>query len=274
MEDLKKTIISCSSRDLEQRKNWYSPAAEAYNKVRPRYPQDLIQQVVEVAQLSTDSKILEVGCGPATATVAIAPLGCSTICLEPNPDFFRLAKQNCQQYPNVEIQNTSFEEWTLLAEKFDAALAASSFHWISPDVGYPKAAKALKESGYLILLWNKELQPCYEVYHCLSEVYQVHAPSLDRYQDRETQEEILRGLGKMAIDSGQFKDLVSEQVVSEVIYTVDEYLMLLNTYSPYLELESKSKDALFAELRQRIEENFGGNLQLSYISAVHIAQKC
>lgn len=41
MKDLKQTIISYSSRDLEQRKNWYSPAAEAYNKARPRYPQDL-----------------------------------------------------------------------------------------------------------------------------------------------------------------------------------------------------------------------------------------
>jgi tRNA G46 methylase TrmB len=92
MKDLKQTIINYSSTDLEQRKNWYSPAAEAYNKARPRYPQELIKQVVEIAQLSTNSKILEVGCGPGTATVGIAPLGCSIICLEPNPDFFHLAQ--------------------------------------------------------------------------------------------------------------------------------------------------------------------------------------
>ncbi|GAB1539831.1 class I SAM-dependent methyltransferase [Scytonema sp. NUACC21] len=273
MENLKQTIISYSSRDLEQRKNWYSPAAEAYNKVRPRYPKDLIQQVVEVAQLSTRSKILEVGCGPGTATVAFAQLGCSTICLEPNPNFFRLAQQNCQPYPNVEIQNTSFEEWTLEAEKFDAVLAASSFHWISPEVGYPKAVNVLKERGYLILLWNTELQPCYEVYQRLSEIYQLHAPSLDRYEDRETQEEILRGLGNMVIGSGHFKDLTSGQVVSEVSYTVDEYLMLLNTYSPYLKLDTQTKNALFAGLRDRIEHEFGGSLLLSFISAFHIAQK-
>jgi SAM-dependent methyltransferase len=178
MDDLKQTIISYSSRDLEQRKNWYSPAAEAYNKARPRYPDALIQQVVEVAQLGADSNILEVGCGPATATVAFAPLGCSMVCLEPNPDFFRLAQQNCQAYPQVEIQNTSFEEWTPAVEKFDAVLAASSFHWISPEVGYPKAAHALKENGSLILLWNKELQPSYEVYQSLSKIYRQYAPQL------------------------------------------------------------------------------------------------
>jgi SAM-dependent methyltransferase len=269
MDDLKQTIISYSRRDLEQRKNWYSPAAEAYNKARPRYPEALIQRVVEVAQLGADSKILEVGCGPATATVAFDPLGCSMVCLEPNPDFFRLAQQNCKAYPKVEIQKTSFEEWTPGVEKFDAVLAASSFHWISPEVGYPKAAHALKENGSLILLWNKELQPSYEVYQSLSKIYQQYAPSLDRYEDRETQEEILRGLGQMALDSGQFKNLVAGTMVSEVTYSTDEYLMLLNTYSPYLKLDPQHKDALFAGLRNGIEHDFGGSLQLSYISAFH-----
>ncbi|BAY10318.1 class I SAM-dependent methyltransferase [Calothrix sp. NIES-2098] len=273
MEDLKQTIISYSSRDLEQRKNWYSPAAEAYNKVRPRYPQDLINQVVEIAQLSSNSKILEVGCGPATATTAFAKLGCSMICLEPNPDFFQLAQQNCQHYSHVQIQNTSFEEWVLDALEFDAVLAASSFHWISPELGYPKAGNALKDGGYLILLWNKELQPSYQVYQRLAEIYQLYAPSLNKYEDRATQEEILRGLGSFAIDSGKFKNLRYGQIISEVSYTVDEYLMLLNTYSAYLKLVPEIKDALFAALKQCIEDEFQGILQLSYISAFHIAQK-
>jgi SAM-dependent methyltransferase len=273
MEDLTKTIISYSSKDLEQRKNWYSPAAEAYNQARPRYPQNLIHQVVEVAHLSTDSKVLELGCGPGTATVAFAQLGYSMICLEPNPNFFQLAQQNCQSYPNVEIQNTSFEEWTLEAHKFDAVLAASSFHWISPEVGYPKAANALKDGGRLILLWNKELQPSYEVHQSLSEIYQIHAPSLYRYEDKKTQEDILQKLGNMSIDSGQFQNLISGQVTSQVTYNVNQYLTLLNTYSPYIMLDPRTKESLFAGLKHQIEHDFGGNLQLSYISAYHIAQK-
>ncbi|MDZ8189502.1 MAG: class I SAM-dependent methyltransferase [Nostoc sp. ChiSLP02] len=273
MKDLKQLIISYSNTDLEQRKNWYSPAAEAYNKTRPRYPRDSIEQVVEVAQLSRNSKILEVGCGPGTATVAFAQLGSSIICLEPNPDFFQLAQHNCQPYPNVEIENTSFEEWKLKPLEFDAVLAASSFHLISSAVGYPKAANALKQSGHLILLWNKELQPSYEAYKSLSEIYQIYTPSLDRYENRETQEHILKELGNIAIESGQFKDLVSGHVISEVTYTVDEYLTLLNTYSPYIKLDTHTKESLFSALRHRIEDDFGGSLQLSYISAFHISQK-
>jgi hypothetical protein len=58
-------------------------------------------------------------------------------------------------------------------------------------------------------------------------------------------------------------------MVSEVTYSTDEYLMLLNTYSPYLKLDPQPKDALFTGLRNSIERDFGGSLQLSHISAFH-----
>jgi hypothetical protein len=64
------------------------------------------------------------------------------------------------------------------------------------------------------------------------------------------------------------------QVESVVTYPVDRYLMLLNTYSPYLQLDSLVKDALFRGLRDKIENDLGGSLQLSYLSAFHVAQKC
>jgi SAM-dependent methyltransferase len=273
MTDLKEFLLNeCYGKDLEQRKHWYSPAAEAYYQVRPRYPPALINQVVEIAQLSNDSTLLEVGCGPAIATPAFAALGCRVIGVEPNPDFYRLAQQTCAAYPNVELQNCSFEEWELLPQTFNAVLAASSFHWITPEIGYPKAAAALRPGGHLILLWNKELQPHYDVHQQLSAVYQTHAPALDRpYEDSTTQAAILSELGQMAIESGYFKNMISEHMEVEVTYTVDQYLLLLNTYSPYLKLEPQQKQRLFAGLRQVLERQ-GSMVQLSYVSVFQIAQ--
>ena len=60
---------------LEQRKNWYSNAADAYNKTRPHYPQQIIYRAVELAKLTRDAYILELGCGPGTATTSFANLG-------------------------------------------------------------------------------------------------------------------------------------------------------------------------------------------------------
>jgi SAM-dependent methyltransferase len=273
MKDLKQILQDeCYGKDLEQRKRWYSPAAEAYYQVRPRYPQTLIDRVVDITQLSCDSILLEVGCGPAIATPAFAALGCSMVGVEPNPDFYDLAQQTCKPYPKVELQNCSFEEWALEPGRFDAVLAASSFHWIPPDIGYPKAAAALRPEGFLILLWNKELQPRYEVYQQMEAIYQAHAPALKHaYEDSATQAAILNQLGQMAIKSGHFKDMVSGQVEVEVVYSVDQYLLLLNTYSSHLKLEAAQKQALFAGLRQVLERN-GETVQLSYVSMFHIAR--
>jgi SAM-dependent methyltransferase len=273
MKDLKQILLNeCYGKDLEQRKHWYSPAAEAYRQVRPRYPQVLIDRVVEIAQLSSDSTLLEVGCGPAIATPAFADLGCRMVCVEPNPDFYRLAQRTCEPYPYVEVQNCSFEEWELAPQTYDVVLAASSFHWIPPEIGYPKAAAALRPEGYLILLWNKELQPRHEVYQQLAEVYQAHAPSLNRrYEDSATQAAILDQLGQMAIESGQFKNMISGHMEVEVTYSVEQYLLLLNTYSPYLKLEPQQKQRLFEDLRQMLEQS-SETIQLFYTSAFHVAQ--
>jgi SAM-dependent methyltransferase len=262
------------SQDLSQKKQWYSPVADAYNKVRPRYPENLIHRVLELTQLPAKATILELGCGPGNATLAFAKFGFSLICLEPSKAACLFAQTNCAQYPNVEIQNTTFEEYSLKHDKFNAVLAATSIHWIAPEVRYQKSADALQENGYLILLWNCELQPQNEVDQVLREIYQTHAPSLlAQYESRADQEESLRSFGQSILDSGRFKDLVSEQVTSEVTYSTNDYLMLLSTYSPYIELDPQVRNALFEGLREKIEHNFGGNLQLSYVSAFHIARK-
>jgi hypothetical protein len=75
MQDLRQTLQdNCYGIDLEQRRHWYSPAAEAYQQARPRYPHALTDRVIEIAQLSAASTILEVGCGPAIATPNFAAL--------------------------------------------------------------------------------------------------------------------------------------------------------------------------------------------------------
>ena len=272
MKDSEQTTPPYGS-DLKQKRNWYSEVADAYNKARPRYPQELICRAVELAQLPADAIILEVGCGPGTATVEFAQLGFRMVCLEPSQSACFLARQNCLQYPAVEIKNTTFEEWELEAEKFNAVIAASSFHWIPSEIGNPKAAAALQDNGSLILLWNKEPQPPYEVYQALNEVYQAQAPSLARYEDRETQEEILRGLGQNMINSDLFKGIVYEQLACEVTYTIDGYLMLLSTLSPYIALEPQKRNSLFDSLREVLEKNCFRSFPASYLSAFHIAQK-
>jgi SAM-dependent methyltransferase len=257
----------------QQRKDWYSNTAIAYNRTRPRYPKELISRTVELAKLSSDANILELGCGSGTATTSYAELGFSMVCLEPSLEACQLARQNCAEHPNVKIINTTFEEWELESNKFDAVLAASSFHWISPEIRYLKTTQALKENGSLILLWNILLKPQWEVYQLLQEIFHNQAPSLKIYDDREKHESSLIIFGKNIIDSSLFKDLVSGKWAYEITYTIDDYLALLSTLSPCIALESGNRDALFAALREVLEKNWGKSFQVPCLSTFQVVQK-
>ncbi|MGB6298998.1 MAG: class I SAM-dependent methyltransferase [Rivularia sp. (in: cyanobacteria)] len=88
----------------------------------------MINRTVELAKLRENTDILEIGCSPGTATTEFAKLGFSMVCLEPSQEACNLARQNCAGFPNVEIINTTFEEWQLQENAFNTVLAATSFH--------------------------------------------------------------------------------------------------------------------------------------------------
>ena len=263
-------------KDLETKKSWYSPVADRYNRVRPRYSQEMITRVIEVAQLPQQAKILELGCGPGTATLPLAKRGFFLVSLEPSQTAYHLAKQNCVEFANVEIKNLTFEEWDVPDLKFDAVLAATSWHWLSPETAYAKAYEAMKNKGSLILFWNTPPQPSYEIYRILEDIYQNIAPNIPlyaRYQSLEYHQESFEQFSQDILASGYFHQLVYENVNHEITYSITDYLDLLSTLSVYIALKSEQREFLFQALQQVLEKNCGQILNLSYCSAFHVARK-
>ena len=75
------------------------------------------------------------------------------------------------------------------------------------------------------------------------------------------------------LDSGRFHNLVTATVECSLTYTADRYTALLGSYSPYLKLDHRSRSVLFTGLKQCLVEQGVGEIQLSYLSAYHVAQK-
>lgn len=266
-EELKQNYYG---RDLVAKSNWYSQVANAYNLVRPRYSDKLIDLAVKYAQLPKNAKILEVGCGPGIATTSFASRGFELVSLEPNPEACRLARKNCAVYPDVKICQTTLEEWSVTPKEFDAVLAATSIHWVNPNIGYPKIAEALKDAGSLILLWNAGLQPNEKINQLLEPVYQAHAPSLNPFKDRKQEQIELQALGQNVVDSGYFKHLISEESIVEVNYSLKDYLLLLSTYSPYIALEAEQRQNLFTAIEKCLQKACGDRIFLSYLSMLQV----
>lgn len=224
--------------------------------------------------MSSNSKILEIGCGPGTATVSLAQLGLSLVCLEPNSEAYKIAYDNCIDYQKVEVINTTFEACELEKDCFDAVIAATSFHWISSEIRYAKTSEILRENGFLILLWNTPPQPSYKLYsQLLDSVYKSYAPEIKGYEDIENHKKNIHTIGKSVVDSGKFQHTFSMEIISKVTYEIDDYLVLLSTLSPYIAIKSSIRKTLFKRLYSTFKKNHGDKIDLSYLSILQIAKK-
>jgi SAM-dependent methyltransferase len=259
--------------DPEQRKSWYGSVAQTYDRVRPKYASAFLERVVEVAKIPKNGKILEVGCGPGTATLSLAKMGFSVIALEPSLEACEVARQNVAAYPNVEIINTSFEELEPVDREFDAIVAATSWHWILPANKYQKAASLLKSTGTLVLLWNTTMMPSLEIFNNLTEIFRQYLPAFADYKDCDREVRELNIFADEAIDSGLFSNLRAESQVNEVNYAIDDYLQLLTTYSPCIALTPDRRAELLDSLRAILERICGNQMPLSYQSVFHILDR-
>ncbi len=88
--------------------------------MRPGNPTQLIEDVIKLADLAPDSRILEIGCSTGKATLPFAQCGYAMICIEPGPALAQLTGAKCAPYPNVTVQITTFEEWPPQPDALDS----------------------------------------------------------------------------------------------------------------------------------------------------------
>jgi ubiquinone/menaquinone biosynthesis C-methylase UbiE len=259
--------------DEEQRKSWFSSVAETYDRVRPKYPQALLDRAVQLAEIPKNGDILEIGCGPGTATIGLAQMGFSIVAVEPSLEAYTIATRNCHEYSNATIINTNFEQWSPDIGRFDAIVAATSWHWVAPEHKYLKAASVLEDGGSLILLWNTGMQPPIEIFESLIELFTEYIPTFAQYKTSERELTEMRIFANEAIDSGLFSNLREESRSIEVNYSIDDYIQLLTTYSPCIALSPERRHELLEKMRSILERICDKTIRLSFQSVFHIISK-
>jgi len=130
----------------------FDEVAAEYDRHRPAYPGELIDQACRVAGIGNGDRVLEVGCGSGQLTRALAARDLRVTALEPGKSLIALARQNLEGAGAVEFVNAAFEDAVLPREHFRAVFCASAFHWIDPKVSWQKAADVLVPGGTLALV--------------------------------------------------------------------------------------------------------------------------
>lgn len=120
--------------------------ASDYDGARPPYPPGLFDALAREGAIGPGRRVLEIGAGTGLATQELVRRGSRVVAVEPGRE---LATRLRASVPSVDIQMTTIEQAELPAEEFDAAVAATSMHWVDLPVALPRLHRALRPGGLL-----------------------------------------------------------------------------------------------------------------------------
>ncbi|MCD6505384.1 class I SAM-dependent methyltransferase [Candidatus Poribacteria bacterium] len=218
------------------RETIFDQIAKDYEEVRPGYPEELIPE---------DGRILEIGCGAGQATIPFARRGYYMICLDIGKKMAALAAKKCQEYPRVHVYPISFEEWEPEMNSFDLVISATAFHWISPEIGYPKAVQVLKDTGYIAIFSNLHPTPYTGFFQAVQSVYQSVVPEWEDPSKGPSTEDKIKSTENYINKTGLFEKVLVKRYHWTKEYTADQYIKLLNTYSNHRCLDQERRETIY-----------------------------
>lgn len=247
----------------------FDEVAELYERVRPSYPEALVDDVIALSGIAPGGRILEIGSGTGLATEPFARRGFRLVGLEPGAAMRAVAQRKLARFGEVRLEPTTFGDWPLEAGSFDLVIAAQSFHWVEPELRFTKTAAALRRGGALAVFGNLPLDDITPLRAELDRAYARHAPALliPMGQGYSELERIMKSL-----DSSAFGAVEVRRHPWSSSYTPDEYIDLMRTHSPHRMLPEAQRNALHGALREVIERH-GGRIEVRCEAELHLARR-
>jgi SAM-dependent methyltransferase len=250
----------------------FGEVAEQYDRVRPGYPDSLVDEVIASASLQPGDAVLEVGCGTGKATVSFAARGLRVLAIEPDENMAAVARRNCADF-DVEVVTTSFEDFLVTAGPFALVLSAQAWHWVRPGFRVTRAHDVMRDGGALALCWNRPDWPDTEVSRALDAAYERIAPGLGaRTPGRSPQDVGRKGCTDELAVSALFGPLAFTEHPWSTTYDTGTYLELLATQSDHRMLEPATRARLFEAVAAAVDAA-GGAITVSYVADLYLAHR-
>ncbi|MEX2394423.1 MAG: class I SAM-dependent methyltransferase [Actinomycetota bacterium] len=256
----------------ERRRRTFEQTAEAYDRFRPTYPDEVFADIKKYADLAPDDRILEIGAGTGRATAKFAPWGNPLLAIEPASAMAEIARSNVARFDNVEVRTTTFEDAGLPPNSFGLVTCAQVFHWLDEATRLDRIAASLYAHGSVAIIDNVIVTPAAdrEFHVRVQEVYREFAAELAHRGDFRKPHEVPE---HPLVSSPLFYDLeVREHPWSWTLPT-DRYIGLLHTHSPHAALEPDARERLTDGIARLIDAEFGGHVTESYVAMVSLARR-
>jgi SAM-dependent methyltransferase len=262
-----------SREDRERRRRTFDTVAEQYERARPAYPPELFDDLVSLAGLAPGDRVLEVGTGTGQMTLPLAERGLRVLGVELGAHLAAITSEKLAAFADSRVVVGDFETWEPPAGPFDAAVSMSAWHWIDPDVGFAKVQRVLREKGWFAIGGNKHVWPAGgdPFWGEVQEDYDAVVPNPDNRPPPRPED--LDDLRETIEASGRFRFVTSCRYPREIVYTADEYLAVMGTYSPNIDLDAARRAELFERIHRRIETRPGGTMTAYYVFLLNLARR-
>jgi len=254
----------------------FNEVPELYDRVRPAYPDQLFADLVAITGMDRRSSVLEVGCGTGQATRSLATLARSVTAIDPGAGMAALARQRLAAFRNVEIENSAFEEWDDGGRRFDLVVAASSWHWVDPSVGWRRAHDVLHPGGWMALLGNVVVrrpgEP--EVYAETADLHERFSPGSPGWGHPPIEDEVRMTDEGWVKDAGSlFGPAIVRWYPAVQWFDGDGFADLLRSTSLYRRLDSDVRDPLLGAIAERIRTQMGDRASRRYLSVLRVGRR-
>lgn len=217
------------------RANSFGGAADNYDAFRPRYPDQLIDDVLAPGA----RRVLEGGAGTGIASMQLIERGVDLLAVEPDARMAAVA-----QAKGVPVELSTFEEWDPAGRRFDRVVFAASFHWVDPAVALPKIRELLDDGGKLALIWNR-LRPTNPSRADFEAIYRDYM-DVETHRPDGNPDEIVT----LITDAGF--TVTQQRYPHNLHYTAQQWVDIAFTFSNQLLVDADKVPELRARLIDRI----------------------
>lgn len=103
-----------------------------YARYRVPYPQALLSQVCEQAQLTGAGRLLDLGCGTGELAIRLSPRFQEVTAVDPDAEMLSAAQQKAHenQVTNIQWLHQSAERFSAEPNSFELVTIGAAFHWM------------------------------------------------------------------------------------------------------------------------------------------------